>query len=236
MTIRKKKKIEPHKAVSEKEAKESTEEKVFYEAKPMTPETGLSKKQIKINKKYKEKHEGEIVLIKMEMASGLFREFLAHDEGGFFYFRKKQYPFDPQMKYYIIERKMWAYDYHELISIPLQKKIELSDSLIKLIQPVWDDARKKAINPRVDASQIQTLIENSDIVDVEASLNPLTLKRFTDSEVIKQVLQGTMLGKIFKIMFVLIIILAVMGLIQVMLSLYASGVFSALGSFFKGGG
>lgn len=214
---------------------------LYYPAHPMHLNFNLSRKKAKEQRKFMKRYEGEVVLIRMEMGTGQFREFLAHDEGGFFFFRRKEYILDSAMKYYIIERSIWGYDFHEFISIPIRKKFDLTDDVYTVMQPIVDamqqEADRKAKKPLdvyIDEGKIKTLIENAQIVDVEASLNPLTLKRFTESEVIKQVLQGTMLGKIFKIMFVLIIILAVFGLIQLILSVYQSGIIEKLIGQFNG--
>lgn len=187
----------------------------------------LDSKKMLWNKKQSEflkKNKGKVVLVKMELVTGQFREFLVLDELGSFVYRANRYVFDYSLKYYIIERDIWAYDFHEFLSIPLRKQFSLSDKMIKLISPAIDKTMKNPKKPHIDIDEVKALVESSEIIDVEASLNPATLKRFTDSEVIKQVLQGTMIGRIFKVMFVLIIILVVLTLLQVIITLWQSGV------------
>lgn len=200
---------------------------IYTKAKPFTVEE-LGRKKRRSWLKFLDKHKGKSVLIKMEMGNGQFREFLTADEGGFFIFNKSLYVFDYSLKYYIIERDIWAYDFNEFMSIPLRKKFQITEQLEKFLQPNIDSQKRRPLNPKVDINEIRTLVENSDIIDVEASLNPSVLKRFTDSEVIKQVLQGTMLGRIFKVMFVLIIIIAVFMLLILILMLYQSGIFGTV--------
>lgn len=215
-----------------KRVQELEKRKFYYEAVPFKSTYNLNWFQRRSQNKLRRKNPESIVLIKMEMANGMFREFLVLERFGCFTYGKGLYALDSSMKYYLIDRDIWAYDFHELISIPLRKKFQISEKLERLLQPEVDKGKKKPINPHPDINEIKTLIENSDIVDVEASINPTTLKRFTDSEVIKQVLQGAMLGRIFKVMFVLIVIIAIFMLILMLIQAYTSGLFEKLGGMF----
>lgn len=208
-------------------------EKFYYEAEPFTSQYGLTKAQIRKQKQFMKKHMGAVVLVKMELANGQFREFLVYEKDFGFIFRNKRYIFDLSMRYFLIERNIYAYDFHEHLSIPLRKRYEITPELERLLIPVIDKEKKKPLKPHIKVEEIKKLIENSQVIDVEASLNPSTLKRFTDSEVIKQVLQGAMLGRVFKIMFVLIIIIAIFMMILILIQLYSSGIFEAVGSYFK---
>ena len=220
-----------------------SENKFYYEAEPFTSQYNLSKKTIKKELKLRKKNPENIVLIRMEMSNGMFREFLIIERFGCFSYKKNLYVLDNSMKYYLIDRDIWAYDFHEFLSLPLRKHLSLSDKLESLIQPELDKlekhlqddidkAKKRPLKPHFNTDEIKTVIENADIVDVEASINPTTLKRFTDSEVIKQVLQGAMLGRIFKIMFVLVIIIAIFMFILILIQLYTSGIFDKVGQMF----
>lgn len=176
----------------------------------------------------------KIILIRMEMNNGFFREFLAVEDIGSFIYKKARYVLDMEQKYYIIERNLWAYDFHESISLPIRKKIRPTEEVETLLNTI-EEAYRKPLSPKVPVNEIKKLIESSKVVDVENSLNPSTLRQFTDSEVIKQVLQGAMLGKIFKIMFVLIIIILIFVFLDTIVSMYASGVFDKIsGMFHKG--
>lgn len=183
--------------------------------------------------KFIEKNKDKVILIKMEMSNGQFREFLVADDCGSFIYKKGRYVLDPPMKYYIIDRDLWAYDFHEFLSIPLRKKYTLTHEIESLLEPAISTAKKRPLNPRIDVNEVKMLIENAKVVDVENSINPLTLKRFTDSEVIKQVLQGAMLSKLFKIMFVLIIIVSIVMFLLLIVNLYSSGIFEKLAGYFK---
>lgn len=188
-------------------------------------------KDWKARAKFYRKNKGKICLIRMELGNGQFREFLAVDESGYFIWNKRLFVFDYSQKYYLIERDLWCYDFNENVSLPIRKSFYFSEklekeigSLISQAQAKIDAKARKNLNARVDVNELRNLIENTDLVDVEASFNPLTLKRFTDSEVIKQVLQGAMLSKFFKLMFAIIVILAVLALLTFIITVYQSGI------------
>lgn len=207
-------------------------EKFYYEVIPFDEKYGLKKKRIRKERKLFRKERESVVLVRMEMSNGLYREFLVPEKSDGFVYKRRRYVFDPALKYYLIDRNIWSYDFAELLSIPLKKRYNISDKLDKLLNPEIERGMKRPLNPHIDINEVKTLIENSEIVDVEASINPTTLKRFTDSEVIKQVLQGAMLGRIFKIMFILIIVIAIFMLILILIQLYTSGIFEKIGGMF----
>lgn len=189
-------------------------------------------KQWAKRQKLAKKNPDTIILIRMEMSNGLFREFLAVEEFGCFFYKNKQYVFDQKLKYYIIERNMWAYDFAESLSLPIRKKIKVTEDIEKALSRI-EKAQLSPKDMKTPISELLSLVENAEIVDVEHSLNPTTLKRFTDSEVIKQVLQGSMLGKIFKLMFIFICIIGIIVLFDFIADLYASGIFEKIGNLFN---
>lgn len=207
---------------------------LYVPAKPFIPEVQKGKwYQWKKNKAYKrhkallENHKEKSVLVRMEMDSGRFSEFIVSEDEGYFMYNKSMYIFDLEQKYYIISRDIWAYDYHQSMSLPIRKKMILSDAVSEFLDKI-EDAGRNPMPPSVEVNDIKKIVENSGLIDVEASLNPTTLKRFTDSEVIKQVLQGAMLGKIFKLMFIFIIIIGILVLLMFFTDLYHAGVFDKI--------
>lgn len=217
--------------LNEKYKLEKTDlENLFIKAKPFTSFFNLNYWEKRKQKRIEKKKIDTVVLVRMELNNGYFREWLVDSKNGFFYFRKKMYVFDISLKYFIIERGIWVYDFHEEISIPLRKKISFSEHVDILFKKIEDESRK-SINSKTNINEIKTIIENTSLVDVENSLNPLTLKRFMDTEVIRQLLQGAVLGKIFKIMFILTIIIACLMLINLLINMYASGIFGKIGNF-----
>lgn len=211
---------------------------VYTESKPFIPIDAMPKwYQYKKKKEWKKNQDmlskkEKVVLVKMEMNNGRFREFLVLEDAGSFIFNKNRYVFDLEQKYYIIDRDIWAYDFHESLSLPIRKKVVLTEDVDKFLSLVEEKSRKP-IPPKIESNEIRKLVENSNLIDVESSLNPTTLKHFTDSEVIKQVLQGAMLGKIFKVMFVLIIIIGIVVLLMFFLDLYHSGIFEKISEQLK---
>lgn len=183
-------------------------------------------------RKLKKKHPDNYILIRMEMNSGHFIEFYTIENNNNFIFRKKQYVIDISLKYYIKNRNVWAYDYHESLSIPLRNKVKLSEDINELLNRVEDKSRK-GINVKTDANEVSQLIENSEMIDVEKSLNPLTLQRFTESEVIKQILQGAVISRLLKVIFILVIIIAVFSVLHLLIYSYQSGLFDKIGEIFK---
>lgn len=169
-----------------------------------------------------------VVLIRMEMSNGNFREFEIPTQNNSFVFNEKRYILEEEKKYYIIERKMYAYDYCEFLSLPIRKKIQLNEETNQLISQIEKDFYKPQ-KPRVSSNEIRELIRNSpQFSDTENSINPYLLKQFTDGEIIKQALQGAMLGKIFKVMFVIIIIIGILSLVSFFIDMYHSGIFDAV--------
>ena len=216
------------------ELKEMGDDDFYIPAKLNTSTEGMNWWQRRKHGKQLKKAPDKTVLIRMEMSNGMFREFLIEEDLGFFYFRKNQYVLDFPMRYFIIERNIWAYDFQEYISIPHKKKIVMSEDVEKLLKKL-ELAFKKPKDARMEINEVKSLIENSKLIDMEDSLNPTTLKRFTDSEVIKQVLQGAALGKIFKIMFILTIIIGFLLLLTLLIVSYDAGLFEKIGGMFKKG-
>lgn len=211
---------------------EMKDDKAYVEARELPKDFNLTRMQARKEKKLKKKFPDSLVLIRMEMNNGNWHEFLVSDKTESFAFRKKQYVFDFKMRYYLIERNIWAYDFNEELSLPIKKDVKVTADVEELLKKIYTTSRNP-VNARVNSDEIKELIENSGLVDVEASLNPLTLKRFTDSEVIKQVLQGAMLGRLFKVMFFILIGIGILTLIILLVLLYHSGVFAKLGSMFN---
>lgn len=184
------------------------------------------------DKKLKKKYPSSLVLIRMELNSGKFIEFYGIEEFGSFVYNKKRYVIDENMKYYVINRDIWAYDYAEDLSLPIRKKMKLTEEGDKAVSLIESEFRKPK-NPRIPVSEIKTIIENSKVVDVENSLNPSILKRFTDSEVIKQVLEGASIGRLFKIILIIVIVIGILMLADLAVDMYDSGLFEKISESFK---
>jgi hypothetical protein len=172
-----------------------------------------------------------VVLIRMELNNGRFTEFFAVEKEGSFFYKDCQYIMDLQQKFYLIERDIWAYDFHESMSLPIRKNLKVNDDIEELLTKIEEASRLPKAS-RVPVDDIKTIIDSANLIDTETSLNPRVLRNFTIAELAKQIMQGAMLGKIFKIMFILVIVIAIIALINLIVSLYASGVFEKIGNMF----
>lgn len=212
--------------------KETLPEKLYVECKEANELDGKGYFARRKLAKMKKKNPDTLVLVKMEMNAGHFKEFYVAEKNEGFIMSEKQYIFDTSMKYYIKNRNIWAYDFHESLAIPLRKKMKFTEDIEAFLNYLELKSRKNQ-KVSVDANEIKQLIENSQIIDVENSLNPSTLKRFMDSEVIKQILQGAVIGKILKILLIISIIAGVLVLIDVLVGLQSAGVFEKLKGMFN---
>ncbi|NIQ15377.1 MAG: hypothetical protein GTO02_13575 [Candidatus Dadabacteria bacterium] len=145
-------------------------------------------------------------LIRMELNNGRHREFTVQedpDKKGFIY-RKGRYIFDPEAKYYLIDSNIWAYDYHEGITIPIRRRIPVNE-----------------IREGIDA---KAAIQIQDIqIEVENAVNPLLLQRFLLAEVAQGIMRGASLGALFKLLVVLVIIGMLLAGVDLAISVYSSG-------------
>lgn len=159
-----------------------------------------------IEKKLVKKSPEKIVLIRMEMNNGQYKEFLvAEDEKDGFKHDGKKYIFDLDAKYYVVnsgKSGIWAYDYHESLTLPVKR--------------------------RIPVNLIKSSMEHSQITEVENAVNPVTLERFIKSEIAQGILQGAMIGKLFKVMLIIIIIVLVVSGIDLVIDLMDSGVMSEI--------
>lgn len=155
------------------------------------------------NRKMKKKHPDKIVLIRMEMNNGQYREFpVIEDEKNGFKRNGNKYIFDLDARYYVIDSNIWAYDFHESLTMPVKR--------------------------RIPVNEIKSSMEHSNITEVENAINPVTLERFIKSEIAQGILQGAMIGKLFKVMLILIIITLVINGIDLVIDLMDSGVMAEI--------
>lgn len=156
-----------------------------------------------LNRRMRRKHPDKVVLIRMEMNNGQFKEFLvAEDEKDGFKHSGKKYIFDLDARYYVINSNIWAYDFHESLTVPVKRTIPVNE--------------------------IKSTMEHSDITEVENAINPVTLERFIKSEIAQGILQGATIGRLFKVMLILLIIILVISAIGLLIGLYDSGVIQTL--------
>ncbi len=148
---------------------------------------------------FKEKYfPAKIVLINMELINGFHRTMIVIEKDGGFVFRGKRYVFDDDSKYYNMDAKLYVFDYHENLVLPVKRKIPVT--------------------------AIKKTIESTDEIDIEYAINPSTLQRFMTAKIAEGVMKGTMLDEFLRKLQMFIIVIMVAVLVHLMLFLYASGI------------
>ena len=148
---------------------------------------------------FKEKYfSAKIVLINIELVNGFHRSMVVIENDGGFKFRDKKYIFDDDSKYYNMDAKLYCFDYHENLALPIKRKIPVT--------------------------AIKKTIESTDDIDIEYAINPSTLQRFMTAKIAEGVMKGTMLDEFLRKLQMFIIVIMVAVLVHLMLFLYASGI------------
>lgn len=140
---------------------------------------------------------GKAVIINMELINGLHRTFIVTEKDAGFVFRSKKYIFDDDSKYYNIDIKLYVFDYHENMALPIKRIIPMSD--------------------------IKKTIESSGVTDIEYAINPSTLQRFMTAKIAEGVMKGTQLDEFLRKLNMFVIIILVIALVHLALFLQASG-------------
>ena len=155
------------------------------------------------DRRKRRKHPDKVVLIRMEMNNGQYKEFIVieDDKNGFKHGGKK-YIFDLDAKYYVLDSNIWAYDYHESLVLPVKRTIPVN--------------------------RIKSLMEHSNITEVENAINPITLERFIKSEIAQGILQGATIGKLFKVILILLIITMIVSGVDFIVDMFDSGILQDL--------
>ena len=148
------------------------------------------------------------ILVNMELANGHHTHFIGYCTNNSFEWQGKQYITDDTLKYYDISSKMWCLDYHEDLTIPIKRKI--------------------------DVNQIKKIVSMSGITDVDTAINPVSLKLFMESDIIQKILKGEDLEKVFGLMKTLLIIIVCVTVISLVILLNMSGAFKSVGVSFGG--
>lgn len=141
---------------------------------------------------------GKIVLINMELTNGFHRTFTVIEKEEGFVFKGKKYLFDDENKYYNIDAKLYQFDYHEGITLPIKRKIPVTE--------------------------IKKTMESTEGIDIEYAINPSTLQRFMTAKIAEGVMKGTQLDEFLRKLQMYIIVIMVAVLVHFALFLYASGI------------
>lgn len=149
---------------------------------------------------YERKHPATTSLINMELLNGFHKLFLVKEKDEGFKYRGKKYLFDNEAKYFIIDSKLWAYDYHETFSLPIKRVIPVTN--------------------------IRKTIEQSGVSEVEYATNPATLERFAVSKIAEGIMRGAELDAVFKFLKLMSVIILVVVVLHLVLFAQKSGVLS----------
>ena len=142
-------------------------------------------------------HPGTIVLINMELTNGFHRSFTVKEKEEGFIFRGKKYLFDDDHKYYNIDAKLYAFDYHEGLTLPIKRKIPVTE--------------------------IKKTMESTEEIDIEYAINPSTLQRFMTAKIAEGVMKGTQLDEFMRKLQMFLIVTMIAVLVHLALFLYGSG-------------
>lgn len=205
-------------------------EDFYFKAKPFTYFTRRKwtswrgYKEAKMLKKFPDK----VVLIRMEMNNGTNREFLVLDEATAFVFRGGRYVMNLEDRFWVVDSNIWAYDFHESISISVSSKLKPNPDLLKYIDQLKENT-KKSIKNQIPANELKEIIEQSGISEVESSISPIVLERLIKSEIVQAILQGSALGRLFRVLLILIIIIVIGVGIDLVIDFIDSGILEEIG-------
>jgi hypothetical protein len=113
-------------------------------------------------------------MVNMQLTNGTFFQFVTLIKDGGFKFDKGFYLIDDLQKYYISSSKMWAFDYHEELCFPIRRTINVTD--------------------------IKKDLYESNEVELETAVNPVSLQKFMESTVIQKLLAGAELEDAMRMM------------------------------------
>ena len=113
-------------------------------------------------------HPSKLILINMELDNGDNLSFVTKMHDISFDFGNGTYFIDLSLMYYNMSSKLWCLDYHQSMSIPVKRKIDV-------------DKIKDAID--------------YEKVECHTAINPKNIKRAQESSIISQIFQGANLEK-----------------------------------------
>ncbi|GAG26207.1 unnamed protein product, partial [marine sediment metagenome] len=138
------------------------------------------------------------LLINMELRNGFHRLFMVSIKGNKFKYDNGTYVIDDEFKYYDLGARTYCLDYHQDLSFPIRRKI--------------------------DINKIKALVSQEGITDVDTAINPLTLKQFIESEVIQKVMRGADMDQVFKFLKAVLIYVAIITTTMLLLYIQSSGI------------
>ena len=138
----------------------------------------------------------------MELKNGFHKTFLVVEKEEGFRYRGNKYLFDNEARYFVIDSKIWAFDYHESLTLPIRRTI--------------------------DVGNIIKTIRGTEAKNVLLSTNPSTLERFIKSKIAEGIMRGAELDEFFKLIRMLLIIILIGVYLHLFLFAQKSGILSSV--------
>ena len=153
---------------------------------------------------YDRRHPDSMALVHMELMNGFHMTMLVREKEEGFVYKGKKFLFDTEAKYYDLGAKLYVYDYHESFTLPVKRKIPVSD--------------------------IRRGIEESDgaVNDIEYATNPKTLQNFAISKIAEGIMRGAALDEVFRFLKLVSIITLVVTIIHLLLFVFKSGILTSV--------
>ena len=142
-------------------------------------------------------HPLSTIKVNMELTNGEVMPFVTRIKDGGFVFDNGWYIIDEKYKYYDNNAKLYCFDYHEELCLPINKKIKL------------DEIKKK-------------IYEDED-VELETAINPKSLQKFMESTVIQKLLAGAEMEDSMRKLKMFMIITMIVTIVTLLLVVNMSG-------------
>ena len=127
------------------------------------------------------KNPGQTFMVNMELRNGMFTHFLVVLKAGYFDFDNARYIIDDEYKYYDITSKIYCLDYHQDCCLPIRRRFHMND--------------------------IYDAVKNSNELETESAINPVSLKIFMESDIIQKVMKGAEMDNWIKFVKLMLIVL-----------------------------
>jgi len=141
-------------------------------------------------------------LIDMELRNGMHDIFVTFSKKDSFKYKNGLYVIDNDLKYYVDSAKLWCLSYHQNCTLPIKRKIPFND--------------------------ISKVVENLNGLEIESAINPYTLEKFVESQVIEKVMQGHEMSEWMKKLMYVSVIGALASVIMLVTYMIKTGMFSQL--------
>lgn len=142
------------------------------------------------------------IIVNMELNNGFRKMFMVVEKNQGFRYKGGSYVFDNESKYYLVDAKMWCYDFHESFTMPIKRHIPVAE--------------------------IRKLIENTNITEVENSTNPATLDRFLKAKIAEGIMKGQQLDIVLKQLKLIGIITMVTTVLLTILFVFKTGMLESV--------